>query len=80
MAVAKQDVLPATVAKITVIVAINQEEIFVEANIIFDEQLDIDKKVELILPQDAGYSIQQGNLVTNIDPETSIQRVTWMIS
>jgi hypothetical protein len=63
----------------SLIVAINQEEIFVEAKINFDPQLDLVKNVELILPQDGGYSIQEGNLVTDISLDSLSKKVVWKI-
>ncbi|KAA3615015.1 MAG: hypothetical protein D8M58_11225 [Calditrichaeota bacterium] len=63
----------------TTIVAINQEEIFLEADITFDPQLDKDKRIDLILPTNAGYSIQQGNLSTDFEDGTFTTNVSWMI-
>ncbi len=61
----------------TLIVSTDQDSILVQADVIFDRQLDKNKKVVLTLPP--GYTSQDGNLTRFVADDSSQVQVSWYI-
>lgn len=60
-------------------VAVNQQNIYVEATLQFDPQLDTGKGVNLIIPENSGFAVQEGNLISAIADTVFNKKVSWLL-